>query len=360
MRFHLSDEQLAVQDSVAHLLDRELDPQRLLAIFDSAEGHDPELWRALGKLGVFSIPIPESHGGLGLSMLDLAVVAEILGNRAAPGPFLGHVLATYAIAEGGTDEQKDRWLPQLARGERIGTVALAESGERWQPEEWQMARGETLSGGKSNVPFASQADVMVVGVAGGGLMLADSDPERLSFRTITNLDGTRRIAHVTLDRLPAEPLALAGGRLRDAALVLLAADAFGGARRCLDMAVQYALTREQFNTIIGRFQALKHQLANVAVDVEPARGLYWYAAHAFDQLPAEAERMAATAKAHLTDRFVQAARDATEAHGGIGYTWEYPLHVWLKRAVFDRAFMGAPSVHRRRIARMSGWAAATG
>jgi alkylation response protein AidB-like acyl-CoA dehydrogenase len=137
--------------------------------------------------------------------------------------------------------------------------------------------------------------------------------------------------------------------------VLLAADAFGGAACCVDMAAAYALEREQFGTVIGRFQGLKHQRANMAVDVEPARGLYWYAAHAFDAVPADAQRMAALAKAHLGDRYLQAARDATEAHGGIGYTWEYPLHVWLKRAVFDRVYLGAPAEHRRRSAALAGW-----
>src|SRR5690606_29408205 len=130
--------------------------------------------------------------------------------------------------------------------------------------------------------------------------------------SIPALDATRRTAHVTFRDAGAVPLAMPGARLRDAALVLLAADAFGGASRCVNMAVEYALQREQFGTVIARFQALKHQLANMATEVEPARGLYWYAAHAFDALPQEAPRMAALAKAHITDRFQQAARDATE------------------------------------------------
>jgi alkylation response protein AidB-like acyl-CoA dehydrogenase len=143
--------------------------------------------------------------------------------------------------------------------------------------------------------------------------------------------------------------------VRDAALVLLAADAFGGASRLVEASVEYARTREQFGVVIGQFQALKHQLADMALEVEPARGLYWYAAHAFDHVPEEAERSAALAKAHVTDVFMQVARDAVEAHGGLGFTWECDVQIWFKRAMFDRAFLGSPSLHRERAATLAGW-----
>jgi alkylation response protein AidB-like acyl-CoA dehydrogenase len=156
----------------------------------------------------------------------------------------------------------------------------------------------------------------------------------------------------------AEPLpggAAAARRVRDAALVLLAADAQGGASRCVDLAVQYAKTREQFGVTIGHFQALKHQLANMGLEVEPSRALWWYAAHAFDSLPDEAPRAAALAKAHLTDVYMQVARDTVEAHGGIGFTWECDVQIWFKRAIYDRTFGGSPAVHRERAAKLAGW-----
>ena len=143
--------------------------------------------------------------------------------------------------------------------------------------------------------------------------------------------------------------------MRDAGLVLLAADAFGGAQRLLEMAVEYAKTRQQFGVTIGSFQGLKHQLANLAVEIEPARGLYWYAAHAFDHVREESERTAALAKAHLTDVYMQAARDSVEAHGGIGFTWECDVQIYFKRAMFDRAFFGTPATHRERAAALAGW-----
>jgi alkylation response protein AidB-like acyl-CoA dehydrogenase len=121
------------------------------------------------------------------------------------------------------------------------------------------------------------------------------------------------------------------------------------------MAVAYAKEREQFGVTIGHFQALKHQLANMAADVEPSRGLYWYAAHAWDVLPEESPRAAALAKAHLSARFAQATRDAVEAIGGIGFTWEGDIQIWLKRSLFDRTYLGSPTVHRERAAQLAGW-----
>ena len=171
-------------------------------------------------------------------------------------------------------------------------------------------------------------------------------------------DRTRRLAHVTYVATPADAMPApreTADRVVDAALVLLAADAFGGASRLLEMSTDYAKTREQFGGPIGRFQGLKHQLANMAVEVEPARGLYWYAAHAYDQQSPDSTRVAALAKAHLGDVFMQTARAAIEAHGGIGYTWAYDAQIWFKRAMFDFAYLGAPSRHREHAAQLSGW-----
>jgi alkylation response protein AidB-like acyl-CoA dehydrogenase len=170
------------------------------------------------------------------------------------------------------------------------------------------------------------------------------------------VDRTQRVATVHFENAPAEVLAVpVGERVRDAGLVLLAADALGGAWRLVEMATEYAGTREQFGRKIAEFQAVKHQLADMAIAVEPARAVVWYAAHAFDHLPEEAEHAAAMAKAHITDRHVQVARDAVEIYGGIGLTWECEVHVWLKRALFDRTYLGLPSALRERCARLSGW-----
>ena len=178
----------------------------------------------------------------------------------------------------------------------------------------------------------------------------------VSIAPLASNDRGRPLSRVAIPAGAGEALARGElARLRDAALVLLAADAFGAGSRLVEMSVEYAKQREQFGVTIGHFQALKHQLANMALEMEPSRALYWYAAYAFDHLPLEAPRSAALAKAHITDRAMQVARDAVEAHGGIGFTWECDVQLWFKRCMFDRAFLGAPSIHRERAARLAGW-----
>jgi alkylation response protein AidB-like acyl-CoA dehydrogenase len=149
--------------------------------------------------------------------------------------------------------------------------------------------------------------------------------------------------------------AAAAPRVFDAGLILGAADACGGARRCLEMARDYALTLEQFGQMIGAFQAVKHQLANMAADLEPSLALMWYAAHAFDRIQDQSTRHAALVKAHMADLFDRITRDATELHGGIGFTWEFDLHLWFRRAIFDRSVLGEASYHRERAAALAGW-----
>jgi alkylation response protein AidB-like acyl-CoA dehydrogenase len=358
VNFDLTDEQKMLQEMVQQFIENECPATRLREIFDGEEGHDPSLWKGLVELGVAGLAIDEEYGGAGLEMLDLAVVAETIGHGALPGPFFNHALAAYAIQLAGSDAQKSTWLPKLASGDALGTVALSDAEGVWSPEAWSMAAGSTLSGSKPAVPFAAAADVIVVGVSGGGLALVMKDAAGMSFEAVDIADRTRRYATIRFDGTPCQALeagADAARRVCDAGLVLLAADAFGGSQRCLEMSTEYAKTREQFGVIIGQFQALKHQLATMALHVEPNRGLYWYAAHAFDHQPEEAQRMAAVAKAHITDCAMQVARDAVEAHGGIGFTWECDLQIWFKRAMFNRAFLGTPSHHRARAAEMAGW-----
>lgn len=358
MNFDITEEQQLLQGTIAQVLANECPLTRLREIFEGDSGHDPALWKSLVEMGLAGLIVPEEHGGAGLEMLDLALAAETLAYGGAPGPFFGHALASLAIALGGSTEQQARWLPRLATGDATGTVALGEAGGFWQPDEWRLPHEVTLSGTKLHVPYAELADVIVVGIAGGGLVVVEREAPGVIVSPIDGVDRARRIAAVEFTETPCEVLekgTSAALRVRDAGLVLLAADAFGAGSRLVDMSVEYAKVREQFGVTIGHFQALKHQLANMAVAMEPARALFWYAAHAFDHLPEESERAAAVAKAHLTDSAMKVARDAVEAHGGIGFTWECDVQLWFKRAMFDRAFLGVPSIHRERAARLAGW-----
>jgi alkylation response protein AidB-like acyl-CoA dehydrogenase len=359
VNFGLSEEQQLLQDTVAQFLEGECPLPRVRELYDADEAYDPTLWKGLCELGVAGLMAPEEHGGAGLGMVDLALVAEILGRGAFPGPFLGHALAIVALLEGGSDAQKAHWLPRLAAGDALGAVALGEESGVWAAEDWTPAlEGDSLSGTKSFAPCAAGADLLVVGAAGGELVLVEGAAAGVTLEPIDTLDRTRRTDRVVLENAACERLAdgaRAAARVRDAGLALLAADAFGGATRLVELTVEYAKTREQFGQTLAHFQAVKHRLADMAVDVEPARGLFWYAAYAWDDLPDECERAAAHAKAHLCDRFMAIARDAVELHGGIGFTWECDVQFWFKRAMFDRTFLGGPAVHRERAAALGGW-----
>jgi len=359
MHFGLTEEQELLQQTVQGFVDGECPPTRLREIFDTGTGHDPALWKGLAEMGITGLVVPEEHGGAGLEVLELALVAETLGGGALPGPFLGHSLACLAIALGGSEAQRTRWLPALASGEAIGSVALAESEDRWEPDAWGSSVSDgSLQGHKRHVPHALLADLFVVGVSGGGLAVVEKGASGLRVEPVACIDRTRPIGELHLDGTPGELLergAEAGARTRDAGLSLLAADAFGAAWRLTTLTVDYAKQRQQFGRPIAEFQAVKHQLADMATQIEPCRGLFWYSAHAFDHLPDDAARAAAIAKAHTTDRAVEIARAAVELHGGLGFTWECDVQIWFKRAMFDRSFLGTPEHHRARSAALGGW-----
>ena len=357
MNFLLSEEQMALVDSVSNLLRDKCDALRVHKIFDTPGDaqFDAELWSAFCEMGGPAIIVPEEHGGLGLELVDLAIVAEALGKAVAPLPFLGHSLATIAISMGGSDAQKAKWLPLLASGEVLATVALCEGKSGWMPDQWTLT-GSNLTGMKSLVPNAGEADLMVVGTA-EGLALVEKGASYTTVR-IDSADRTRPLDTVTFDGAAAE--ALPSGkdvtaRLIDAAGVLIAADSFGGAEHCVDMSVEYAKMREQYGQPIAGFQGLRYQLVAMALATEPSRGLYWYAAHAWNAIPDKASHAASQAKAHLTDTYLQVTRDTVEAHGGIGFTWEHDTHLYMKRAMLNWAWGGTPTRHRLRAADLAGW-----
>jgi alkylation response protein AidB-like acyl-CoA dehydrogenase len=359
MRFGLSEEQELLQETVRGFAEGECPPDRMRQLFDEASGFDEQLWRGLAKIGVSGLAISEEFGGAGMDWLELALVCEVLGSNSLPVPLLGHSLAAYAIEHGGTQEQKERWLPALASGEKIGAVALAEEGDRWEPETWSAVSWaeRNLTGRKRFATDVDRADLFVVGVAGGELAVVERDAAGLATERVGSIDHTRQVGDLVLDATPGELLSgiELARRVRDGALVLLAADAFGAASKLVAITVEYASTRRQFGQEIAQFQAVKHQLADMATQVECARGLFWYAGHAFDQIEGESMRTAAIAKAHLTDVAAWVGREAVELHGGLGFTWECDVHIHKKRVMFDRAFFGTPEHHRRRIAQQEGW-----
>jgi alkylation response protein AidB-like acyl-CoA dehydrogenase len=361
MDFGLSEDQVLFKDSVRRFLAEQCPTTRVRQTMESANGYDEKLQREVAELGITGLIVPPSHDGLGLELLDLSLVAEELGYAAAPGPFLASSLATVALAEGGDDTVRDRWLRGLASGEVVGTIAFGEDDSEWDPAHMKASvTGGKLTGRKPFVPYPDVADFMIVIAKDGdgpGFWAVERSAPGIQITPLQSYDLTRRVSIVDFKDTPAIPLPgrEAVQRTIDAGLVLLAADGYGGARRCLEMTTSYALERVQFGQVIGAFQAVKHQLADMATDLEPAMSLYWYAAHAFDHIKDQFSRHAVMAKAHICDIYDRVVRDTTELHGGIGFTWEFDLHLWFRRSMFNRGFLGDSAFLRARAADLQGW-----
>jgi alkylation response protein AidB-like acyl-CoA dehydrogenase len=362
MNFGLSEDQVMLKSTIKRFLEEQCPTTRVRAIMESDTGHDPSLWQGLVDLGIAGLIVPAAHGGSELELLDLALAAEELGYAATPGPFLGCAMASIALLHATEAAQQEIWLPRIGSGEAILTIAIGEGESEWNPAHFAArVKNSKVTGAKPLVPYARSADAIVVAAVGDDgpdLWLAERGAPGLKVTPLKVVDMTRHTDSIEFTETPVTKLgggAAAIQRTLDAGCVLIAADAYGGSRRCLDMTAEYALQREQFGQPIGAFQGVKHQLANLVAELEPSLSLYWYAAHAFDRIRGQSERHAALAKAHLTDIFDRATRDATELHGGIGFTWEFDLHLWFRRAIFDRSFLGDANFHRARAADLAGW-----
>jgi len=368
LHFGLSEDQELLQETVRGFAEAEFPAQRLREVFDAGAGHDDAVWQGFAEMGIAGLAVPEAYGGAGLGVLELALVCEIAGGACLPGAILEHALASLAIARAGSEAQRERWLPKLAAGETVATVAFGEQHEKvgdvWRPEQWSLRESSgKLTGTKSWVPHLGRADLVVVGVEGGALaVLEQSGGSTPGARTETQegIDRNRPIHRFVLDSVEAE--VLPGSRdpdvahgVIDAGLAGLAADAFGSATRLIRMCVDYTTERKQFGFPIAQFQAVKHQIARMGTAIEPTRALFWYAAHALEEGNGDGPRHAAMAKAEITDRALDIARDAVELHGGLGFTWECDVQMWFKRAMYDRSFLGTPEMQRERMAAMAGW-----
>jgi alkylation response protein AidB-like acyl-CoA dehydrogenase len=362
--FALSHDQTMMQASLAGVLARACPLERVRAFAETREPVARDLWTALTELGVPGLLIPEEYGGLGLTLLDAALVAETLGAHVAPTPFLGAaVLAPLALIAAGSSAQRDAWLPKLAAGELLAGAAIAEAIAGARDGAGLTAQNGRLTGKSLFALDAREADLIVAADGAGDLWLIAGDAPGLTTIPLTTIDLTRPLAELRFDAVPAEPLAAGEGgaalaRLRDAAWTMLAADMLGASGVMIDKAVAYAKERRQFGRLIGSFQAVKHLCAEMAAELEPCRALVWYAAYAADAVPAEASLTAAHAKAHLSEvsRFV--ARTATEVHGGMGITDLLGLHYWFKRVGVGRQVLGGPERVRHLAAVIQGLAAA--
>lgn len=362
MDFGLSPEQEMLRDAVRRCLAENCPLDHVRACADAGTAVSEPAAAALHAMGLSGLMVPEAHGGLGMTLLDAAVVAEELGRAVAPVPFLARsALAPLALILAGSGAQRAKWLPRIAAGEARFGVAISGIVET-RDDSGVLAGDDGLSGTALFALDFEGADHFVVADDAGRLHLVAADADGVEDVALKTIDLTRSVGELRFNGVRGEPLAddggAAGRRLRDAGRVLLAADSLGSAEVMIDKAVAYAGEREQFGRVIGSFQAVKHMCAEMAARHEPCRALVWYAAHAFDAVPDEAALTACHAKSHTGEvhRFV--ARTATEVHGGMGFTDLLGLHYWFKRVGFDRQVLGGPEKVRAEAAQLQEWGAA--
>ncbi len=364
MDFGLSDEQRLLQDVFRSYLAERVPIARVRELSEVDSPDWGALWSELAELGAAGVLIPQQFGGSGLTLLDASLVAQELGRAVTPAPFLATaVMIPVALLEAGTPQQQRDWLPKIATGElRVG-VAASEIYARRENAEVGLDGGK-LRGKALMVLDAVGADAFLVAAGPDDLLLVAADAPGLTIVPLRAVDRTRGIAELVFDAVA--PVAALGGpgggrsaieRMLDAGRVALTGDIVGACDAMLEQAVEYAGQRKQFGRVIGSFQAVKHMCAEMVAELEPTRSIFWYAAHAFDELPDEAGLIVAHAKAHASEMGVFVARTATEVHGGVGFTDEQNLHIWFKRIGVDRHYLGSPEALHARAARLQGWPA---
>jgi acyl-CoA dehydrogenase len=361
MNFDFSDDQKLLKEQVRKFLTDKCPTKVVRRVLDGDETHADEVWQGLVELGVPGVAIPEKFGGLGLTPLELCVIAEEIGRVAAPVPFESSVvLATEAIKLAGSDAQKKKWLPELAAGKAIGTLAVAEGPQAPKPRTIRTTfGGGWLNGRKVPVVDGELANVAIVLANTGGpvgnmgdralsLVLVDLKQPGVTARRVDTVDPARKHAELTFKDATAELLGAEGEgwrtleRLYDAAAVYVAFAQVGGAEAAMWMARDYALQRQAFGRAIGSYQAIKHKLADCYVKLELARSNAYYGAMMLTDGGADLPLAAAAARIAATDAYDFASKENIQTHGGIGFTWEADTQFHYRRARVLALALGGP------------------
>ncbi len=370
MKFSFTDEQQEFRSVLRRFLEDKSPTTEVRRLMETDEGCDPEVWRQLSQeLGLTAIHIPESYGGQGFGIGELAIALEEMGRALLCAPyFASTVLAATAILKAGSEDQKRLMLPEIASGETVATLALAEESGAWDTSGVAMtatANGSkyTLEGTKSFVLDGCTAEVIVVvarkagssGDDGVSFFTVAGDAAGLGRTQLNSMDPTRKLARLTFSGVGAELLGEEGGAAEplaetlDVAAICLANEMVGGAERLRESAVEYANMRVQFGRAIGSFQTLKHKAADMLLEVELAKSAAYYAAAAADEHDEEVSALASLAKAAAADVYMQTAVHTVQIHGGIGFTWDNDTHLWFKRAKSSEVFLGGSAYHRERM-----------
>jgi alkylation response protein AidB-like acyl-CoA dehydrogenase len=375
MNFALDDDQRQLRETARAFLAAHAGSAEVRAAMATERGFDAKLWQRIGgELGWPAVIVPEEHGGLGLGQVELMVLMEAMGGALLCAPFFSTVgLGANALVTGGTPAQQAEWLPGIAAGTTTATLAHAESDGRWDADGIQtIGRPDgshvVLGGRKSFVVDGHTADLLLVaarlpgtsGQDGIRTFLVPAETPGVERRVLATMDQTRRLAEIELRDVRVPASAALGGveqgwpllaTILQLATVALAAEQVGGAERCLDLAVAYAGERVQFGRPIGSFQAIKHKCADMLMRVEAARSATYFAACCAAERNAELPAAASLAKAYCSDTYFQCAADSLQIHGGVGFTWEYDVHLYFKRAKSSESLLGDGAYHRELVAR---------
>ncbi|PLV54881.1 acyl-CoA dehydrogenase [Mycobacterium tuberculosis variant microti OV254] len=365
MGFGFTDEQNELRRVVRSFFESKADEAQVRRHMESPLGYDPLLWAQMSdELGLVGLAIPEEFGGQGFTFVELGVVAEELGRALVPSPyFASSVLASSALLGSGDDAAQRRYLPGIASGATIASLAVTEESGLWEAgairsRARKTADGWVVDGAKAYVLDGCSADVLLVAAqTDSGLSLFAVDRfDRVARRALSTLDQTRKQARIEFSATPASLVGREGGAeavLRSTLALgcaALAAEQVGGAQRCLEMAVAYAKARRQFGKPIGSFQAIRHKCADLFLDIECARGAAYYAVRAAAQRAPELPAVASLAKACSSEAYARAAAANIQIHGGIGFTWEHPAHLYFKRAQSSGRLLGDAPYHRGLLA----------
>jgi alkylation response protein AidB-like acyl-CoA dehydrogenase len=369
--FTFTDEQVQLRTAVRKFCAENFDEQTVRRLMESDPPFDAKVWNRLGsELGVLGLSVPEADGGVGGSLVDQAVAVEELGASLACGPVFGTVfLAIPALVAASGGPVRDGLLAELVEGRRTAAFAVADRAGAFDPaavtvtaarsgEQW------TLTGTAPRVVDGGAADDLLVAASGPdgvALYAVEAAGPGVDRTPLVTLDLTRPQATVAFSDAPARLVADSGEAQRviehalQAGSALLAVEQVGAAQHLLDLSVEYAKTRLQFGRPIGSFQAVKHRLADLLVDVEHARSTAYHAVWALaDGLDVEDDPAlaASIAQATASAAFARVASDTIQVHGGIGFTWEHQAHLYFKRATTDAALLGSPEQHRSRVAEL--------
>lgn len=362
MNFEFSEEQNLLREQARGFLDNNCPPSAVRKILDGDEPFDAELWQKVVAMGWTATVIPEDYDGLGLSYLELSVIAEELGRALAPLPFSSSVyLATEALLQAGSEAQKQAYLPGLAAGTRIGCFALSEGAGQTTARSLQTAgSGGRLSGSKLPVADGDVADFAIVIAAantgdGASAFLVDLDAPGVTREAVTTIDPSRSHARVTFDQAEAELLGEEGqgwalvDKVLNRAAVLFAWEQVGGADTALNMAREYALGRYAFGRPIASFQAIKHKLTNIYVKNTLARSNCYFGAWAISTEAPELPLAAATARVSAIQAYYYASKENIQTHGGMGFTWEFDCQFPYRRSKLLATNIGSESIWQDKL-----------